>query len=68
MTTLTLSIGGMTCNHCTASVKAALLRLPGVASAEVSLEHKQAEVRYDETSVDRERMREAIEAIGFEVV
>lgn len=68
MTTLTLTIAGMSCNHCTASVREALLRLPGVASAEVSLERRQATVSCDPARVDRERMRAAIEAIGFELL
>jgi len=68
MNTLTLTIAGMTCNHCTASVREALLRLPGVASAEVSLESKLATVVCDEAMVDRARLREAIEAIGFELI
>jgi copper chaperone len=68
MTTLTLTIAGMSCDHCTASVREALLRLPGVASAEVSLEQKQATVAFDPARVDRERLRAAIEAIGFELV
>ena len=67
MTTITLTIVGMSCNHCTASVAGALKRLPGVASAEVSLETRQATVSYDETRLDREQMREAIEAVGFEL-
>lgn len=42
MSELTLSVTGMTCQHCVASVTKALQSVPGVESAEVSLEQKQA--------------------------
>jgi copper chaperone CopZ len=42
---VTLSISGMTCSHCVAAVAEALEQVPGVESAEVSLQSGQAVVR-----------------------
>jgi copper chaperone len=39
-----LKIDGMTCGHCTAAVKKALERVPGVAGAEVDLATGRARV------------------------
>lgn len=44
MAATTLKVTGMTCGHCVASVTRALERVPGVESAEVSLEKRQAVV------------------------
>ena len=62
----TLIVQGMTCNHCVMSVTRALKALAGVTSVEVDLSTKQVEVEH-ETSVERARLGEAIEAVGFEV-
>lgn len=43
----TLNITGMTCGHCVKAVKEALENVPGVSSAEVSLEQGQATVQGD---------------------
>ena len=43
----TLKVDGMTCTHCVGAVKKALEQVPGVESAEVSLEKAQAVVTGD---------------------
>jgi copper chaperone CopZ len=45
--THTYSISGMTCNGCVAGVKSALLKVPGVQSADVQLEPQQAVIAMD---------------------
>jgi copper chaperone len=50
METLTLKVSGMTCGGCVRSVKKVLESVPGVRSAEVSLECAQATVRLDATA------------------
>ena len=47
MQTLTLHIDGMTCGGCVKSATNALLAVNGVAEARVSLENKNAEIRFD---------------------
>ena len=59
-----ISIEGMSCGHCTSSVEAALKTLDGVEKVELSLENKEARV---EGNVEDEVLREAVEAIGFDV-
>ena len=60
--TTTLRITGMTCQHCVMSVTRALLAVPGVQSAEVSLEQRKAVVA---GSADLARLVAAVESEGF---
>ncbi|AOS99430.1 MULTISPECIES: copper ion binding protein [Exiguobacterium] len=61
----TLSVIGMTCNHCKASVESALSEVEGVQQATVSLEQNQVTVQHEDVS--RERLVDAIEEIGYDV-
>ncbi len=61
----TISIEGMTCDHCRQSVEKALNAKDGV-SARVNLKKKQAAVAYDRTVADTE-LRRAVEGAGFQV-
>ena len=45
--TVTLEISGMTCGSCVATVQSALESVKGVKEAKVSLENKEAVVKYD---------------------
>jgi copper chaperone len=63
----TLTVNGMTCDHCKASVTKALEGLAGVTSVQVDLSTKQAVVEHDEPGPDVPRMKAAVEAIGFDV-
>jgi copper chaperone CopZ len=65
MTTTTLKIEGMTCNHCVQSVKQALSSLPGVRKAEVSLVEKQALVE-SEGPLDLSAAVKAVEEEGYQ--
>ncbi|SDD71170.1 CopZ family metallochaperone [Sporomusa acidovorans] len=60
-----LKIEGMSCGHCKAAVEKALQAVPGVTSASVSLEKKEAIV---EGTGDRAAMAKAVEDAGFDVV
>ncbi len=61
-----LTIKGMTCGGCVASVKRVLEALPGVRSADVSLQGSSATVRHEDT-LDVGRLKSAVEEAGFEV-
>ncbi|SPE35737.1 Heavy metal transport/detoxification protein [Burkholderiales bacterium] len=65
MSTTTLNVSGMTCQHCVAAVTRALKKVPGVESAQVSLELGQATVA---GSADTERLLKAIEQEGYRAV
>ena len=63
MTTTTLKVTGMTCNHCVMAVTKALKSVPGVESADVSLPKAQAVVQGD---ADRQAMIAAVKEEGYE--
>ena len=61
----TLTIAGMSCGGCVASIKNALARI-GVERADVEV--GSAAVEYDESKVSHQAVVEAIEDAGFDVV
>lgn len=61
-----VKVGGMSCQGCVKSVTKVLLEMPGVNSAEVSLERGEASVAYDAAKVTREAMMRVIDDAGFE--
>ena len=63
---ITLNIGGMSCQHCVKHVTNALQELVGVTDVEVSLESNSARVEHD-GSVALEAMREAVVEAGYTV-
>ncbi len=64
--TVTLSVKGMTCGGCVASVTRVLKALPGVDSAEVALQPGEATVRYDAAKVSPAAIRAAINDAGYD--
>ncbi|KGX92837.1 copper ion binding protein [Pontibacillus halophilus JSM 076056 = DSM 19796] len=65
---ITLSVEGMTCNHCEKAVKGALKEFEGVQGVEVHLESGNVDVMYDDVNVTKEQLKEAIEEQGYDVV
>lgn len=63
----TLNVQGMTCGHCKMSVEGALKKLDGVSVAEVNLDAGKVDVTFDESKVNVDAMKEAIEEQGYEV-
>ena len=63
---MVMKVEGMMCSHCQAAVTKALNKIPGV-TATVSLEDKEAQI-VAEDGVEPERMKEAVEDAGYEVV
>lgn len=62
-----LKVNGMTCGGCVRSVKNVLEAIPGVASADVSLEKAQATVSYDPAQASLDKMKEAVSDAGYEI-
>ncbi len=60
-----VSLSGMHCDHCAASVTKAINSIDG-ASAKVSLKRNRAVVSYDREVPD-EALKRAVEAAGFQV-
>jgi len=66
--TVTISVEGMSCEHCVRAVKGALESQKGVKAAEVSLEGKSVQVVYEDALVGLEDLKAAILEEGYEVV
>lgn len=64
----TLQVEGMTCAHCEASVKEALENLAGVERVKINLDSGEVNITYDESTIEVEKMKEAIESQGYDVV
>jgi copper chaperone len=67
MTTMTISVPEIHCEHCKSSIEGALAPLPGVTSARVDIDARTVTVEVDQTLTDRARLVAAIEGQGYEV-
>jgi len=67
MTTRTISVPEIHCDHCRTSIEGALTALPGVRAARVDVAAKDVTVEFDEGSFDQARIVAAIEEQGYEV-
>lgn len=65
MATRTISVKGMSCGHCVASVKEALEKIPGVSNVSVDLTFGSATFT-EAAPLDAKTLKDAIEKIGFE--
>jgi P-type Cu+ transporter len=63
-----LSITGMTCANCAATIERTLRRAPGVVRADVNLATEKASIDYLATQIARVEVVRAIEAAGYGVV
>lgn len=60
-----LKIEGMHCAGCSTRLEKVLKNLEGVEIAKVILEEKKATIKYDETKISLENIKESIEDAGF---
>lgn len=60
-----IPVEGMSCATCEIAVRAALNRVPGVKSAQVSVAAKSATVEYDPNQATLQQLIEAINATGY---
>jgi copper chaperone len=67
MVTETIAVPEIHCDHCKVSIEGALEPLAGVERATVDVPARAVTVTYDEASVDRDRLVQAIEQQGYEV-
>ena len=65
MKEIKLKIEGMHCAGCSTRLERVLNNLEGVEEAKVSLEEKQATIKFDETKTNIENKKEAIADAGF---
>ena len=61
-----IKIGGMSCQGCVRNITGVLTAVPGVVTAEVSLDAAEARVSFDPRIVARGALVAAIEDAGFD--
>lgn len=66
MQTLILTVGGMTCGGCSASIERVLNALAGVSRAQADWAAATAEVEFDPAQVSAEDLIAAVEDAGFD--
>ena len=67
MTTETLSVPDISCDHCRRTIETTLTRLPGVRAATVDVAARTVQVTYDETALAPATIRETLSDEGYEV-
>ena len=65
MTTISMNISGMSCNHCVGAVTKALQSVDGVVVEQVTI--GSATVSYDESRTSPAQIAEAVEDEGYAV-
>ncbi|EAX47027.1 copper ion binding protein [Thermosinus carboxydivorans Nor1] len=63
----TLTVEGMSCGHCKATVEKAVRGLPGVMAAEVDLAAKTLKVEFDDEKSSLADIKKAVEDAGYTV-
>jgi len=63
----TVSVEGMSCEHCVETITKAVGRVAGVRKVSVDLEEKNVFVDYDDAAISLEEISDHIAAVGFEV-
>jgi len=64
--TLELRVEGMSCEHCVATVRKALLGVAGVSAATVDLAGHRATVEYDAAAATPQALLDAVTDAGYE--
>jgi copper chaperone len=67
MTTETLAVPDISCDHCRRTIETALGRLPGVRAATVDIGARTVQIAYDETAVGPAAIRATLADEGYEV-
>ena len=64
-TSVVIPVEGMSCSACVARVKRGLKAVKGVSEVQVSLEKREAEVRYAPKKTSPEKLAKAIKDLGY---
>lgn len=67
MTTTTLSVPDISCEHCKTSIEGAVSVLTGVSTVEVGIDEKIVDVSFDDGAVSLDDIVAAIEDQGYTV-
>ena len=61
-----LKIKGMHCEGCSTRLERVLNNQDGVEKAKVSLENAEADIKFDDSQISVDELKEAVEDAGFE--
>lgn len=67
MATINLNVEGITCGGCEKSIRNALLERDGISDATASHETGVVAIEYDESKIQQDQLKQAIEEAGFDV-
>ncbi|MDA2812861.1 copper ion binding protein [Nocardiopsis sp. RSe5-2] len=62
----TITVSGMTCEHCVSSVKEEVGEIPGVTSVEVDLQSGRVDITSDEP-IPADRLAAAVDEAGYTI-
>ena len=66
LSTILVNVEGMTCTSCVNNIQSNISKKKGVASVQVSLQEKTAEICYGGSSTSPQKLVDAIEDLGFQ--
>jgi copper chaperone len=66
MKNVTLQVQGMSCQHCVSAIEKALKEIG--AAGKVDLQNSTVDVSFDEQQISLEKIKEAIEEQGYDVL
>jgi len=64
----TIQVRGMSCDHCSQTIHRALKAMPGISKVSVSLEKGEVVIDFDDTQTNTQTISAKIVKIGFEAV
>jgi len=67
MTTIVLTVPGISCEHCERTIREALTPVKGIHHLDVNIMAKQVRVTYDEAQVATEKLKEILQQEGYPV-
>ncbi len=65
--TITLTVKGMSCEHCVTTIKNKLMEEEGVSKVKINLKSGKTKVTYYVESIDRNQIKQIIEELGYKV-
>lgn len=68
MTTVTIQLETLTCPSCASKIETAVNKIPGVDKIEVLFTLSRVKISYDQTKIDVDDLKRAIETLGFDVL
>lgn len=67
MQNITLSVQGMSCEHCVKAIEGSVGQLNGVEQVKVDLADAKVEVAFDEAQISLDQIKETIDDQGYDV-